>query len=194
MLKSQARFIEHIFVIAFGFTVLTAVSLTFYTFYQNFITREVTEGLRQVGDTVSQNLLQLYEAGKASESSPKNNSIVLLFESNLKLPQQVGRRNYEVRLVTGNGIFSVISNVTIGDVVVTPIVSTSSPKILVKTTQDPIVEVEKDLPNIDLILIGKYESGVESKLKYYRANINNTITNFIILGQSSILVNITAVS
>jgi hypothetical protein len=118
----------------------------------------------------------------------------LVSEVNLNLPSQVGRKNYEILLVSASPIWSYITSFTVDGQNVTTVEQTPSSKIIAQTTQDPIVKVEFDIPNIDVLIQGKSENGENGVLKYFRYNFNSTIVDTIILGEPDIIIEITEIS
>jgi hypothetical protein len=67
-------------------------------------------------------------------------------------------------------------------------------RIIAETTQDPIVSVEYDVPSIDADLQGRTLDPQNATMRYYRYNPNGTITDVIVLGESSLIGQITALS
>jgi len=186
-MRGQAKFIEYILTILLGVIFLVIVSSLIYVFYTTSLTQQIREGLKQITLQVSSNILEVYETGQTSKAQPSNFTSILLSEMNLNLPSSVSRRNYEIYLVSANPVWSTV-NLTIDNQSVSTIAETSGAKIVAQTTQDPVVEVEYALPNIDLGVQGKVENGKEDKLSYYRYNINGTIRDAVILGKAEILI------
>jgi hypothetical protein len=110
------------------------------------------------------------------------------------LPSHISRRNYEIFLVSGSQIWVNVINLTVESQNISSSIKTSGAKIVAKTTQDPFVTVEYDIPNIDVGVQGRSANGVDSKLSYYRYNFNGTVYDKIVLGSSDILIDITNVS
>jgi hypothetical protein len=97
-------------------------------------------------------------------------------------------------LVSSNPIWVNVKNFTVDGQNVSTTIKTSGAKVVAKTTQDPFVTVEYDIPNIDISMQGRSANGVESKLRYYRYNLDNIIYDKITLGSSDILIEITSTS
>lgn len=194
MSKGQANLIEYVLTISFGVIILISVTAMIYSFYSTTIRTDAEKGLRELSIQTAENILKLYKSAKDSKAQPPNSSSVLISEIDLSLPSQVSRRNYEIFLVSTNPIWTNIINFTIDNQNVSSAMKTSGAKIVAKTTQDPFVTVEYDIPNIDVGVQGRSQNGVGSKLRYYRYNFNDTVYDKIVLGSSDILVDITSIS
>jgi len=195
MAKGQAEIVENIFIVFFGIIILAAISIIAYNFYMNQLKSEIENNLKQLGVDILNNILKLYESGKNSKYSPKLNETAKLAEVDLNLPSRVSGRNYEAFLIVANPIWVQISNLTIGNVPPAASVITSpGTKIILRTTQSPEVTVEQEVPNVDVLVQGKIENGLNSKLSYFRCNFNNTIKDYIVLGKQDIIININKVS
>ena len=193
-MKGQTRLIGHILTILFSMLVLASISALIYTFYRAAIEKEVRTELTQVATQIKDNLIKIYDVGKNSKIQPSNYSSVLISETDLNLPDSVAKLNYEVDLITANPLYVDILSVTIGGVNVSGVKNTPGAKIIAKTTQDPIVNVEFDLPNFDTSVQGKVRNGVNDILGYYRHNENSTVYDTVILGQPDIIIRVTSIS
>jgi hypothetical protein len=195
MIKGQAEIVENVFVVLFGVIILTAISTISYNIYMNQIKSEIENNLKQLAIGISDATLKLYEMGKASFYSPKPNQTAKLVEINLNLPSRVSGRNYEVFLTSASSIWIQISNLSLdGTQPATQIITTPGAKIILRTTQSPEITVEHEIPNLDVLTQGKIENGLNGKLSYYRSNFNNTIKDYIVLGEQDIIIDITKVS
>jgi hypothetical protein len=128
---------------------------------------------------------------KDSKAEPSNSSSVLIGETDLKLPAQVSGKNYEIYLVSSNIVWTNIINFTINNQNISTLTRPAKAKVLARTTQDPFVTSEKDIPNVDISVQGKSTNGDNTKLRYYRYNFNGTVYDKIVLGSSNILVDVT---
>ncbi|MEM5869836.1 MAG: hypothetical protein QXR09_01570 [Candidatus Aenigmatarchaeota archaeon] len=191
MRKGQAEIVENIFMVFFGVIVLATISVMAYNFYTNQLKNEIENNLNQIGMEISSNIIKLYEIGKNSKFYPGVNESVKLAEIDLKLPNQVSGRNYEVILITTNPIWIQISNVSVqGKPAAAPVIKSSGIKIILRTTQSPIIEVEREIPNVDVSVQGKSENGLNSTLRYFRYNWNGTIRDSIVIGPQDIIIDI----
>jgi len=190
MVKGQSKIIEYVFVIFLSVIVILAISITVYSFYRVSLENSIRSELEQIAIETSQNIMELYESGKKSNAIPQINSSLLLGEVEMSLPSQVSKRNYRIELVTASDLWIYITNLTINQTNVSAITDTSGAKVIVKTTQDPKVEVEESIPNIDAIIEGMSENG-NGLLRYYRYNLNGNITDAIILGNNDIFIQVT---
>lgn len=189
--KAQANFISYTLTILFSVLMLSSVVMLFYTFYNTALQNEVRESLRQLAMQTSDSIIRIYENFKDVRANPSNYTNVLLYEGELKLPTAVSNRNYEVILVTANPSWSNIINITVENQTVYPIIMTSGAKVIARTTQDPKISVEYDIPNINAIVEGRSENGRNTKIRYYRNNMDGTLYDIITLGSQDVLVKIT---
>lgn len=194
MSKAQAKFIEHIFAILLGVIFMVSVIAITYTFYTDVLRNEIRESLNQIALSVGGNIVRIYEISRSVDAQPSNQTSILVKELDLSLPIEVSKRNYEVFLVSPSTLWPVVTNITVNGENVTSIVKSSGPKVVVQTVQDPIVRVERDIPNLGIHMHGKSENGKEGKLRYYRSNINGTIYDIVVLGEADILIRIDAIS
>lgn len=192
--KGQANLIEYVLTILFSVVILIGVTTLIYSFYSAAIRTDAEKGLRELSIQIADNILKLYKNAKDSKAQPSNSSSILIGEIDLSLPSQVSRRNYEIFLVSTNPIWVNVINFTIGGQNVSSITKTSGAKIVAKTTQNPFVTMEYDIPNIDVSVQGRSVNGADSKLRYYRYNFNGTVYDKIVLGSSDILIEITSIS
>jgi len=194
MVKGQAEIAENVIVILFGVIILTAISAIAYNLYTTQLRNEIENNLKQMGIEISNNILRLYESGKDSEYSPAANESAKLVEINLNLPSQVSGRNYEIILSEANPVWIQISNITVGGTSPVSVATVPGAKIILMTTQSPIVKIEHEIPNIDVPVQGMSENGLNSTLIYYRYDLDGTTKNKIVLGNYDILIDITSVS
>lgn len=194
MSKGQANLIEYVLTILFSVVILVSITFLVYSFYSNAIRADVEKELTELSIQIDDSIVKLYKGAKDSKAQPSNSSSILISDTDLNLPNQVSRRNYEIFLVSSNPIWANIINFTVGNRTISNVMKTSGAKIVARTTQNPYVTVEYDIPNIDVSVQGKSVNGDESKLRYYRYNFNGTVYDKIVLGSSDILVDITNIS
>jgi hypothetical protein len=174
---------------------MTLFTILIYGYYNDVLKTNIQVSLKQIAAQTSDSILNLYDQVKESDTNPKNSSSVILSSIDLKYPNQVSGRNFEVELVSSPGIWNQITNITVNDVNATIVKETSSgAKIIAKTRQSPIVSYEYDVPNVPIKLQGKYTSGDNDTLSLVRYNYNGTIEDVIILGNSTIIVGITSIN
>ena len=190
MAKAQAKLIGYSLTILLSVILMISVTALVYSFYTSAIRTEISQSLNQIAASVSDSIVNMHKSSKATDFQPSNYSSILISEIGLSLPSEVAKRNYEVMLISPSSLWIGITNFTIDDQNVSSITDTSGPKIVVQTTQDPIVKVERSLPNMDVLLQGKSENGEDGELRYYRYNINGTIYDSVVLGKSDILMNV----
>jgi len=191
--KAQAQLIEYILTFLFGILVLVTISTLFYTFYSRALKIEIEQSLNQLAVQIAEGIIKAYENAQNIKSQPSNMTSQLLYELNLNLPRAISNKNYEVIFVTSNPVWGSVGSIVINGQSVTPLVKTPGAKIIAKTTQDPEVTVEYDVPNINVILQGMCQNGVNGKLRYYRVNINGNLNDIIVIGNPELLTTITSV-
>lgn len=193
MSKGQAELVEYIMTIAIGLIILTVISTLSYGFYRNAVKADLEKGLTELTIQTDENILKLYKTGKTSKAQPSNSSSILISDVNLNLPSQISKRNYEIYLVGSNPVWLNLINFTLNEQNVSSVTKISGAKVVARTTQDPYVTVERNMPNIEVGVQGRSENGKDSKLTYYRYNANGTVYDKIVLG-SSILIDVTNIS
>lgn len=190
-MKGQSRLVSYMLTVLFSILVLTSISALVYTVYRAALEREVRAELTQIATQTKDNLIKIYDSGKNSKIQPTNYTSVLIIEADLNLPDGVAKLNYEVDLISAGSLYSYLTAATIGGVNISGTRDASAAKVIAKTTQDPIVALEFDLPNLDISIQGKIRNGLNDVLRYYRYNQNSTIYDAVILGQSDIIIRVT---
>lgn len=193
-MKGQSELLEYVLTIFFSLIVLLAVSAIIYTFYRNALTQDATKSLNQVALQVSDSILKIYQQGKQSTASPPNASVVLIASVDLNLPTKISGKNYEIDLIPINPLFSSVINFTVNNKNILYTIQPGGAKIIVKTTEDPIIMITKDLPNIDVNFQGTTKDGLNATLNYYRYNYNGTVYDKILLGNQPFIIDITRIS
>jgi len=191
--KAQANLIQYVLVTLFSVLVLVSVSSIFYTFYTNSMKVEIRETLTQLAVQTSGSIVTIYNDAKSTKYSPANYTSIMIKEVDMKFPTSVSNRNYEISLVSPSQLWASLAAVTIGGKNVSVVPQTSGAKVVAKTTQDPKITVEYDIPNLDLDVMGTSKNGIDTSLKYYRYNINGTTYDIIVLSEAGILAKITGV-
>ena len=90
-----------------------------------------------------------------------------------------------------NPIWVSISNVSLEGKELEAEIESGGIKIVAKTLQDPRIEVELSVPNLDTLAEGKIVNGKDSKLRYYRLNLNGKVLDAVLIGNYNILAEIT---
>jgi len=151
--------------------------------------------LKQVCIQTLTGIIDLYNIGKNSDIIPENSSSVILSEIELNYPDKISDKNFEVELISSPGIWNTISNLTVDgeDVEIRKKISSGS-KIVARITQRPFVEYEYDVPNIPIVLQGKFTPGEDDILRIVRYNYNGQIQDVIVLGESEIIVRVDSIN
>ena len=192
--KGISPLISYVLTILFSILFLGSIVALVFTFYQISLRNVLREGLRQVAIQTSDGIIRLYENSRVINTRPSNYSSLLLGQLDLELPADVSKRNYEILLVSSNPLWSQLTNLTIGSTSISSVISTGGAKILARSTQDPLVSVEMDIPNFEPIVQGRSQNGIMATLKYFRYNLNGSTIDAIILGQSDIITKIDRVT
>jgi hypothetical protein len=192
--KGQAVLLEYIMTVVFSMLVLVAMTAMVRTFYENAMKANIQQSIDQLASQVSNEIVKYYQFAKEIKTQPKVNSSSLLYETTLKLPSTISNRNYEIVLATSNPFWISITTSNLSSVSMLPIIRTSGAKVIVRTTQDPIVSVEKDIPNIEMDVEGSVQNGVGAVLRYYKFSTWNATYNMIVLGDYGILTKITSIT
>jgi hypothetical protein len=193
-MKGLSKFVEYTFMVLLSVLFLVSVVALVYSFYNTIVINEVRESLRQLAIQTSGRIMEIYRDSRTAKSQPTNYTSILLKEIDLGLPTSVSKRNYEIVLVSASPIWVNIRNFTIDNQNVSTKVDTGGAKVIARSEQNPVVEVEYDVPNIDVTIQGKSENGKNGKLSYYRYNINGSIYDTIVLGEADILVTLNIMS
>lgn len=197
--KAQAVFYEYALIVLVGMFALVTVALLFFSLQNRAIENDIRASLTQLAIQTSDSIVRLYDTSKDSKVSPSTNSSVLISTMDLRLPTDVSNRNYRIQIVSANSIWTQVtlvqsdgSNITTtnGSLIET----TSAAKVVAETLQDPKVTLEHVIPNIAANIQGFSENGLHDKLKYYRVNFNGTVTDTIVLGDSTLWIDLRTVS
>lgn len=150
--------------------------------------------LKQICIQTTNSIIQLYNKAKEFKAVPKESSSITISSIDLNYPNKLEGKNFEIELLSSPGIWNLITNITIEGKNVTISKETgSSSKIIAKTTQKPIIVYEHDIPNIPIVLQGKFRSGGNDTLKIIRYNYNGVVEDRVIIGESEIIVGITSI-
>ncbi|MBI4894666.1 MAG: hypothetical protein HY833_02945 [Candidatus Aenigmarchaeota archaeon] len=185
--KGVAPLVSYVLAVLVAAVVISGVAVLVSNFYTLIIEDEIRRELTQVSAQASSKVTEIYSIAKASRSSPGNQSSVLLAESDLNLPDRVALREYKVTLLSASQVASMLSNVTLNGENVSTDSGAQVGRIVAETTQDPIVTVEYDVPSIDADLQGRTLDPRNATMRYYRYNPNGTVTDVIVLGESSLI-------
>lgn len=179
----------------FGFIIVTIFSTLIYGYYDQVLRSNIRASLKQVAIQTSLSITKLYNLGKESDAAPVNSSSIIISDINLNYPNRVSGKNFEVELTSSPGIWSMVTNLTIdGKNVTIKKETTSGAKIIAKTTQRPFLSYEYDVPNVPIVLQGKFRSGENDTLRLVRYNYNGVVNDTIVLGASDIIIGITSIT
>ena len=190
-LKGQSELIQYTITILLSVIILISASLIIFTLYDSAVKADIRSSMQQIAAQTADRILKLYEVGKSSRIQPANTS-VLIAQDSLRLPATISDRKYEIDLIPSSLIWSNIINTTVNNQSALTIINSPSAKVVVKTLSDPIISISYNLPNIDVTVQGKGDP-TNSKLYYYRYNVNSTTFDKIIFGDQSILIDIQSI-
>jgi len=193
-MKGISKFVNYSFMILISFVALGIFVTLIYGYYNHIIKTNIQVGLEQIATQTSDKIIYLYDQAKESNADPANSTSVVISNIDLNYPTQIVDRNFEVELLSSPGIWNAITSITIEGKEVTIMKETSSSaKVIAKTTQRPIVTHEHDVPNIPIRLQGKYTPGNDDVLRLVRYNYNDNLVDTIILGNSTIVIGISSI-
>ena len=193
-MKGISKIVDYSFILLSSFIVMTLFTILIYGYYNHELKTNIEVSLKQIAAQTSDSILDLYNRAKESDANPKNSSSVILSSIDLKYPNQISGKNFEVELISSPGIWNQITNITVNSANATIVKETSSgAKIIVKTKQRPVVSYEYNVPNVPIRLQGKYASGGNDTLSLVRYNYNGTVEDVIVLGNSTIIIGITSI-
>jgi hypothetical protein len=159
-MKGQAILISYTLAVLLAVIFITFSSVMFFSFYSSFLKNQVRSNLESLSLKLYSSITTAYEIANNSEFLPKNNSCILLQEINLNFPPKISGKNYEIH------------------------VQPSEQSLEIKAKALDYTETfEIKLPKIYANFEGKIESGKKTNLYYYRCNLNNAISDKIILGE-----------
>lgn len=192
--KGISQLISYVFAILLAVIIVAAIAFLAYAFYGTIIKDEAKRELTQVANQVSSKITDTYSLAKASKASPANSTALILADVALNLPEEVAARNYKVTLVTPNEILSFVTNASLNGQNITFTRASQTGKVIAQTTEDPFVTVEFDLPNLEAELQGSTTNPRNATLRYYRYNPNGTIVDALVLGEETLLAQVTVVN
>lgn len=194
-MKGISRLVNYAITIMFGFIIVTVFSTLIYGYYDQVLKSNIRASLKQIAIQTALSITKLYNLGRESDATPENSSSVIISDIDLNYPNKVSGKNFEVELTSSPGIWNIVTNLTIsGENVTIRKETTSGAKIIAKTTQKPFVNYEHDVPNVPIVLQGKFRSGENDTLRMVRYNYNGTLEDTIVLGESDIIIGITSIT
>ena len=193
-MKGVSKFVNYSFLILISFAALGIFVTLIYGYYNHILGTNIQVGLKQIATQTSDRIIYLYDKAKQSNADPANSTSVVISSIDLNYPTEVMDRNFEVELLSSPGIWNVITSITIeGENVTIMKETSSSTKVIAKTTQRPIVTYEYDVPNVPIRLQGKFSPGDDDTLNLVRYNYDGDLEDTIILGNSTIIIGISSI-
>ena len=193
-LKGISPLISYAFAMLLAIVIVTGVAVLIYNFYQLVLQDQIKRDLTQVAAQTSSKITEIYAISKGSKTSPSNSTAILMSEAALNLPQKVADRGYKLTLLSASQVSILLENVSVEGQNMTTQNLPENGKIVAETTEDPIIEVQYDLPSIDVDLQGSSGEPSNATLRYYRYNPNGTVTDAIVLGDYALLGQVTVLS
>ncbi len=194
-MKGVSRFVAYTFVILFGFVILSLFAGLIYGYYDRVLKINIEAGLRQIAIETTGQITKIYDLAKDSDAVPANSSLIIIADLDLKYPNKISGKNYEIQLISSPGIWTQIQTFTINNESVTIRKETiSGSKVIARTTQTPVVTFELPIPNIPIHIEGGYRSGENATLKYVRYNYNGSVNDTIVFGESGIILGVTKIN
>lgn len=194
-MKGLSKFVTYTFTILFSFIILSAFSSLIYSYYNQISKSNIESGLKQICIQTFVGIVNLYNQGTNNDVIPANSTSSVISHITLNYPDSISGKNFEVDLIPSSGIWNTVKNMTInGRTANIKQEIDSGAKIVAKTIENPYFSYEYALPNIPIILQGKFRSGNNDTLILVRYNDNGTVEDRVILGNSDILVGIKSMS
>ncbi len=176
-MKAISPLVSHSIFMAVGIVVLIFISAMIWYIYDSYIKETINVELNKNIHIIADEISKLYSL-KSSSINPQANTSVLLGSVDLILPEKVAGRNYIIELQQSGSIW--ISNLSENNV------SYNNAMIIGKTFA-PEVTVNYTLFNMDVNVQGYIRSGKNATLRYFRANVNGTKKDTIVLGNSLVV-------
>lgn len=183
--KAISPVLSHSLFVAVGVVLLIFISALVWYIYTESVKQAVRTELRQVSQTLGNEIIKLYSL-KSSQASPQPNGSLLLGSASVQLPQKVGGRAYSLTLYEPSPVWIYLTNFTAVEGS-PPSKETRPYGRIVARTQEPSLEVEYLLYNLEIKMQGSVDGG-KAVLEYYRYNYNSTTEDKITLGQPKILI------
>lgn len=193
-MKGLSPLLSYVFAVLLAVIVIAGVSVLAYNFYRTLLQDEIKRELTQSAAQTSAKITEIYSISKQSKASPANSTGILLASNQLNLPDKVSTRSYAITLLSANQVASQITNATLDGLNTSLIKTPQTGKIIAQTTEDPFVTVEYDIPSIDVDVQGKSLNPRNATLRYYRYNPNGTVIDSILMGDYSLLGQVSVVS
>jgi hypothetical protein len=191
-LKGEQPVVSYVFSILLSVGAMIAITLTLIAFYDNVTDREIERQLTQITAHTANEISKLYGVSSASSAAPGNSSAVQISKIELGIPEDVSGRNYDIYVVSGGQISTVVSSITINGLNASVSTLKSGAKIVGRTRGNPHIVVETDLPNINVQFQGRIINGQNSTLRYIRYNLNGTMQDVIVAGGGDLLIQISS--
>ncbi len=192
--KGISPMVSYVLAILIAVIVLSGVALLVNGFYRTILEDEARRELTQINAQVSSKVTEIYSITKASKASPSNSTAILLADLRINLPAKVAGKKYQITFVSANQIANYVSNVTLSGQNVSTINYPGTAKIVAETTEEPLVLIESDVPSLGVDIQGRTDNPTNTTLRYYRYNPNGTVIDTILMGDYSLVGQVTTVS
>lgn len=192
--KGISPMVSYVLAILIAVIVLSGVALLVNGFYRTILEDEARRELTQINAQVSSKVTEIYSIAKASKASPSNSTAILLADLRINLPAKVAGKKYQITFVSANQIANYVSNVTLSGQNVSTINYPGTAKIVAETTEEPLVLIESDVPSLGVDIQGRTDNPTNTTLRYYRYNPNGTVIDTILMGDYSLVGQVTTVS
>ena len=194
-MKGISRFITYSFTILLGFIILTVFTTLIYGYYDQVSKSNMRSSLKQICVQTFFGIVNLYNRGMENDLIPDNSTAAVIYKIDLNYPDSISGKQFEVYLISSSEIWNTIKNITIdGKIVNIKEEINSGSKIIANTIDKPSVSFEYNLPNMPVIIQGKFSSGDNQTLSLIRYNNNGTIEHVVILGNSDLFVRLNTIN
>jgi len=194
-MKGISRFITYSFTILLGFIILTVFTTLIYGYYDQVSKSNIRSSLKQICVQTFFGIVNLYNRGMENDLIPDNSTAAVIHKIDLNYPDSISGKEFEVYLISSSEIWNTIKNITIdGKIVNIKEEINSGSKIIANTIDKPSVSFEYNLPNMPVIIQGKFSSGDNQTLSLIRYNNNGTIEHVVILGNSDLFIRLNTIN
>ena len=194
-MKGISRFITYSFTILLGFIILTVFTTLIYGYYDQVSKSNMRSSLKQICVQTFFGIVNLYNRGMENDLIPDNSTAAVIYKIDLNYPDSISGKEFEVYLISSSEIWNTIKNITIdGKIVNIKEEINSGSKIIANTIDKPSVGFEYNLPNMPVIIQGKFSSGDNQTLSLIRYNNNGTIEHVVILGNSDLFIRLNTIN
>ncbi len=170
--KGLSDYISHILAIAIAFLILSLVASSMYDYYVNLTLESQRSEATAVSEDIAERMMDMYSEYRDKEIIPGPGEKEVLKSVELDVPDNIGGRNYDIRLNSSNQHWIEAEIVTTSEI---SIVDSRRPtaRIVVEVTEFPEETYTYHLYNIETGLDGEARNPDRIRLEYIRKREND---------------------